>query len=229
MPISENLAQETWRVFRIMAELVEGFEELSKVGPAVSVFGSSRTKPDNPHYKLAVQTCELLVKTGMAIITGGGPGIMEAANKGALQGGGRSVGLNIELPHEQAANHYQNLSLNFRYFFARKLMFTKYSHALVIFPGGFGTMDEFFETLTLMQTMKIERFPVVLVGSDFWDGLIDWIHQTMLGMGNISPEDMALFTVTDDPEVVVDVIQKSEGKCWVEPNGIVRHQADISE
>ena len=155
MVANEDFTRETWRVFRIMAEFVEGFDELSKLGPAVTIFGSARTKPDSPYYHLAERTAEVIVKSGMAVITGGGGGIMEAANKGAIEAGGRSVGLNIELPHEQKPNGYQNLSLSFRYFFARKTMFTKYARAFVILPGGFGTMDEFFESLTLMQTQKI--------------------------------------------------------------------------
>jgi hypothetical protein len=221
MTLQDSFAQETWRVFRIMAEFVEGFDELSKLGPAVSIFGSARTKPDNPYYKLAEETAALLVKAGYAIITGGGPGTMEAANKGAYQAGGRSVGLNIEIPEEQVANKFQNLSLEFRYFFARKMMFTKYAHAFVIFPGGFGTMDEFFESLTLIQTLKMSRFPVILFGSGYWQGLLDWIKNTMLKYGCISKEDMEIYILTDDPAEVVDIIEKSEGKKWVEPSGVV--------
>jgi len=217
----ESFAQETWRVFRIMAEFVEGFDELSKLGPAVSIFGSARTKPDNPYYILAEHTAAQLVKAGYAIITGGGPGIMEAANKGAYQQGGRSVGLNIQIPEEQLANKYQNLSLDFRYFFARKMMFTKYAHAFVIFPGGFGTMDEFFESLTLIQTLKMSRFPVILVGTRFWQGLIDWIKHSMLKEGCIDKEDMDLYILTDDSDEILDIIEKSEGKKWVEPSGVV--------
>jgi len=217
----ESFAQETWRVFRIMAEFVEGFDELSKLGPAVSIFGSARIKPDNPYYILAEHTAAQLVKAGYAIITGGGPGIMEAANKGAYQQGGRSVGLNIQIPEEQLANKYQNLSLDFRYFFARKMMFTKYAHAFVIFPGGFGTMDEFFEALTLIQTLKMSRFPVILVGTRFWQGLIDWIKHSMLKEGCIDKEDMDLYILTDDSDEILDIIEKSEGKKWVEPSGVV--------
>ncbi len=217
----ESFAQETWRVFRIMAEFVEGFDELSKLGPAVSIFGSARIKPDNPYYILAEHTAAQLVKAGYAIITGGGPGIMEAANKGAYQQGGRSVGLNIQIPEEQLANKYQNLSLDFRYFFARKMMFTKYAHAFVIFPGGFGTMDEFFESLTLIQTLKMSRFPVILVGTRFWQGLIDWIKHSMLKEGCIDKEDMDLYILTDDSDEILDIIEKSEGKKWVEPSGVV--------
>ncbi len=217
----ESFAQETWRVFRIMAEFVEGFDELSKLGPAVSIFGSARTKPDSPYYILAEHTAAQLVKAGYAIITGGGPGIMEAANKGAYQQGGRSVGLNIQIPEEQLANKFQNLSLDFRYFFTRKMMFTKYAHAFVIFPGGFGTMDEFFEALTLIQTLKMSRFPVILVGTRYWQGLLDWIKHSMLKEGCIDKEDMDLYILTDDSDEILDIIEKSEGKKWVEPSGVV--------
>jgi uncharacterized protein (TIGR00730 family) len=221
MRANEDFAQETWRVFRIMAEFVEGFDELSKLGPAVTIFGSARTKPNSPYYRLAEQTAEAIVRAGMAVITGGGGGIMEAANKGAIEAGGRSVGLNIELPHEQKPNKYQNLSLSFRYFFARKTMFTKYARAFVILPGGFGTMDEFFESLTLIQTAKMERFPVILMGSDFWAGLIDWVNNTLLKQGVVSPEDIGLYTLTDDPAEVVDILGKAENKNWIEPAGVV--------
>jgi len=221
MVANDDFTRETWRVFRIMAEFVEGFDELSKLGPAVSIFGSARTKPDSPYYRLAEQTAEAVVKANMAVITGGGGGIMEAANKGAIEAGGRSVGLNIELPHEQKPNDYQNLSLSFRYFFARKTMFMKYARAFVILPGGFGTMDEFFESLTLIQTSKMERFPVILMGSDFWGGLLDWVKDSLLKNGMISSEDVGLYTLTDDPAEVVDILSKSENKNWVEPAGVV--------
>jgi uncharacterized protein (TIGR00730 family) len=225
-----QIAQETWRVFRIMAEFVEGFDELSKVGPAVSIFGSARTKPDHPYYKLAEQTAVALTKAGFGVITGGGAGIMEAANKGALQGGGLSVGLNIEIPEEQIANPYQNLSLSFRYFFARKMMFMKYAQAFIIFPGGFGTMDEFFESLTLIQTMKMAHFPVILMGSSFWSGLLDWVKSEMLeAQGNISPEDLDIFSVTDDPQEAVRIVRGSEEKYWIEPGGVVKYRKPIPE
>ena len=225
MPQEGQFAQETWRVFRIMAEFVEGFDELGKLGPAVSIFGSSRTPPDHPYYKLAEKTTGLLAQAGYAIITGGGPGIMEAANKGALEAGGSSVGLNIEIPHEQLANKFQNLSLSFRYFFARKTMFTKYAQAFVIFPGGFGTLDEFFESLTLIQTLKMSHFPVILMCKSYWQGLLDWIKAQMLGEFNyISPEDIQIFQVTDDPEQVLKIIQRSGETWWTEPEGVVTYK-----
>jgi len=225
-----QFAQETWRVFRIMAEFVEGFDELSKVGPAVSVFGSSRTRPDHLYYKLAEQTAAALARAGLGVITGGGGGIMEAANKGALEAGGLSVGLNIEIPEEQVANPYQNLSLSFRYFFARKMMFMKYAQAFIIFPGGFGTMDEFFESLTLIQTMKMAHFPVILMGRSFWSGLLDWVKSEMLeAQGNISPEDLDIFSITDDPAEAVRIVRGSEEKYWIEPGGVVKFRKPIPE
>jgi len=198
---------DTWRVFRIMSEFVEGFERLSKVGPAVSVFGSARTEPGHMHYQLAEQIgCEL-VKAGFAVITGGGGGIMEAANKGAAEAGGTSIGLNIDLPMEQIPNEYQNLSMQFRYFFVRKVMFLKYAHGFVVLPGGYGTMDEFFESLVLIQTFRQAQFPVILMGSEYWDGLIRWVRERMLGeYGYISPEDLDVFTVEDDPKAAVKII-----------------------
>jgi len=225
MTPGNDVAQETWRVFRIMAEFVEGFEELSKIGPAVSIFGSSRTKPGAPYYQLAERTAAALARAGLAVITGGGPGIMEAANKGAFQTGGVSVGLNIDLPEEQIANKYQNLSLRFRYFFARKMMFTKYAQAFVIFPGGFGTMDELFESLTLIQTMKMAHFPIILMGREFWKGLWEWIRECMLRrQTTISPEDLDICTVTDDPEDVVRLVLESEKRYWREPLGLVTYK-----
>jgi uncharacterized protein (TIGR00730 family) len=174
--------QDLWRIFRVMAEFVEGFDELGSVGPAVSIFGSARTKPDDRYYKLAMATSSAIVKAGFAVITGGGGGIMEAANKGATEAGGKSIGLNIELPMEQIPNEYQNLSLHFRYFFCRKVMFLKYAHGFVVFPGGFGTMDEFFESLVLIQTLKQASFPVILMGSSYWSGLVNWMKEEMLGV-----------------------------------------------
>jgi len=213
--------QETWRIFRIMAEFVEGFDELSRLGPAVTIFGSARTQPGHKYYDLAEKTAAALARAGQAVITGGGPGIMEAANKGAFEAGGDSIGLNIEIPEEQVSNPFQSLSLSFRYFFARKMMFTKYAQAFIIFPGGFGTMDEFFESLTLIQTLKMSHFPVILMGSEFWQGLVQWLKDTMLQAENISPEDMHIFTITDDPEEAVRIVLESGEKFWAEPDGIV--------
>ncbi len=207
MEITENPVQDLWRIFRVMAEFTEGFEELASVGPAVSIFGSARTTADENYYKLAVLTAAELVKHGFAVITGGGGGIMEAANKGAADAGGQSIGLNIELPMEQIPNDYQNLSLHFRYFFIRKVMFLKYAHGFIVFPGGYGTMDEFFESLVLIQTFKQASFPVVLMCSEYWDGLIKWIKTTMLrDHGYISPEDIDVFTMADDPFKAVKII-----------------------
>ncbi len=196
-----------WRIFRIMAEFTEGFDELAAVGPAVSIFGSARMKPAERYYKIAEKTASELVKAGFAVITGGGSGIMEAANKGAAAAGGKSIGLNIELPIEQAPNDYQNLSLQFRYFFCRKVMFLKYANGFVVFPGGFGTMDEFTEALVLIQTLKQAFFPVVLMCSDYWGGLVKWMREKMLGEYNyVDPEDLNVFTVADEPEEAVRII-----------------------
>ena len=192
-------AEETWRIFKIMSEFVEGFEVMSRIHPAVSVFGSSRARPDDPRYAMAKELGGELVRRGFAVITGGGPGIMEAANKGAAEAGGESVGLNICLPQEQVANAYQTTSLDFRYFFCRKVMFMKYAIAFVCFPGGFGTLDEFFESMTLIQTHKIEPFPVVLIGSEFWLPLIAWMKQHQLGDHSyISESDLDQCEITDD-------------------------------
>lgn len=207
MEMLESPVQDLWRIFRIMAEFTEGFEELSSVGPAVSIFGSSRTEPDDKYYKLATETAAELAKAGFAIITGGGGGIMEAANKGAAEAGGQSIGLNIELPIEQVPNDYQNLSLNFRYFFCRKVMFLKYAHGFIVFPGGFGTMDEFFESLVLIQTLRQASFPVILIGSEYWAGLTNWIKKEMLGKHKfITPEDLDVYTIVDDPKAAVRII-----------------------
>lgn len=209
---TRNTAQETWRIFRIMAEFVDGIDALSKLGPAISVFGSARTPEENPYYQQAVEISKMLVDNGFPVITGGGPGIMEAANRGAHEAGGESVGLNIWLPHEQSANPYQTISLDFHYFFVRKVMFLKHSIGVVCFPGGFGTMDEFFESMTLVQTAKVPPMPVVLIGTDFWNPLVDWMRKTMLdGFGCISPGDLDLFTVTDDLEEAVAVIRQQVG------------------
>jgi uncharacterized protein (TIGR00730 family) len=205
----EDLAKsDTWRVFRIMAELVEGFEALNGIGPAVTIFGSARLRPGSPYYEKCLNVSEHLAKSGFAVISGGGPGIMEAANKGAQNGSGISVGLNIELPMEQSANAFQDVKVEFRYFFVRKLMFVKYAVGYVIFPGGFGTMDELFEALTLIQTRKIRSFPVVLVGRQYWAGLIDWMRSTVQGMGNIDAGDLDLFHVVEEPEEVCEIISR---------------------
>lgn len=199
-----SLAEEPWRVFRIMAEFVEGFDTMSKVPPGVSVFGSARSLPTDPYYKEAERLGGLLARRGFAVITGGGPGIMEAANKGAKEAGGVSVGLNIFLPHEQVSNRHQTVSMDFRYFFCRKVMFVKYAYAFVCFPGGFGTIDEFFESMTLIQTEKAERFPVILIGSSFWTPLLDWIRGEVLQHGFISSNDVGLCEITDDVDWAAD-------------------------
>lgn len=199
--------KDLWRIFRIMAEFVEGFDELAAVGPAVSFFGSARIEPDQKYYKLAEETASEIVKAGFAVITGGGGGIMEAANKGAVKANGKSIGLNIEIPMEQIPNKYQNLSLHFRYFFCRKVMFLKYAHGFIVFPGGFGTMDEFTESLVLIQTLKQASFPVILMGTEYWQGLIDWMKEKMLKEHHfISPKDLKVFTVVDKPEEAVKII-----------------------
>jgi uncharacterized protein (TIGR00730 family) len=195
-----------WRVFRIMSEFVEGFDSLAHIPPSVAIFGSARTKTDDPSYVAAVETARLLAKAGFGIITGGGPGIMQAANQGAQEGENCSVGCNIELPFEQAANSYLDISLDFSYFFVRKTMFIKYSNAFIIFPGGFGTMDELFEALTLIQTRKVSHFPVILYDSKYWEGLIKWMETTMLGSSKISPDDLALLHVSDDPQEICRIV-----------------------
>ena len=196
----EFLAQDPWRVFRIMAEFVDGFEMMAQVPPGVSVFGSSRAGPDHPYYAKAVETGRRIVEAGFSVITGGGPGIMEAANKGAKEAGGESVGLNIVLPFEQIANPFLTKVINFRYFFVRKVMFSKYAVGFIFFPGGYGTMDEFYDTMTLIQTEKIHRLPVVLFGTDFWSGQLSWLRETVLGrFEHVSPEDLDLLCVTDKP------------------------------
>lgn len=201
-----------WRVFRIMSEFVEGFDSLAHIPPSVAIFGSARVKPDDPAYAAAVETARLLAKAGFGIITGGGPGIMEAANKGAQEGENISIGCNIELPFEQKPNPYLDISLDFRYFFVRKTMFVKYAEAFVIFPGGFGTMDELFEALTLIQTKKVSHFPVILYDSKYWGGLITWIRDFMLAGEKIFPEDAGLLRLSDDPleicKIVIDTYQE---------------------
>lgn len=216
----QSQIKDLWRVFRIMSEFVNGFEIMSSVGPCVSIFGSARTKPDNKYYQVASDTAAELVRHGYGVITGGGPGIMEAANKGAQEAGGRSVGLNIVIPTEQDANPYVDPDklINFDFFFVRKVMFTKYSQGFIVLPGGFGTMDELFEALTLIQTGKSSRFPVVLVGHAFWDNLVDWIKDTLLGESNISESDLSLFQVTDDPEEAVKIIDDFYREHVLAPN-----------
>jgi len=195
-----------WRALRILGEFVEGFDALARVGPCCAIFGSSRFTESNPYYPKAVRTAELLVKGGLAVITGGGPGIMEAANRGAYFANGTSIGCNIQLPFEQAPNPYQTVSLEFRYFFVRKMMFVKYAVGFIIFPGGFGTLDEFFEALTLSQTRKIENFPIVLFGTEHWQGLVDWIRQSVLRTGCIDEADLGLFETVDSPEVAAEIV-----------------------
>jgi hypothetical protein len=199
---------ESWRIFRIISEFVEAIETLSGVRHAVSIFGSARTKPDDPYYQKAELLGKLLAENGFGVITGGGPGIMEAANKGAAEAGGQSVGMNIRLPFEQKPNPYTNISIDYKYFFIRKVMFVKYAMAYVILPGGFGTLDELFESLTLIQTRRIKSFPVVLMGSEFWKGLLDWLKKTMLRDGKIAAADLDLIQIIDDPEEAVRHIQK---------------------
>lgn len=201
---------DTWRVFRIMGEFVEGFDELATITRGVAIFGSARTPEENPFYAAARETAAQLARAGFAVITGGGPGIMEAANRGALDAGGVSVGCNIELPFEQSPNAYQTRSLTFKYFFVRKTMFVKYSTAFIIFPGGYGTLDELFEALTLIQTRKIKNFPVILFGSDYWGGMIKWIEDVMLKAKNIGDDDMGLLYVTDSPSEIVDIVVRSQ-------------------
>ncbi|MBA2525582.1 MAG: TIGR00730 family Rossman fold protein [Pyrinomonadaceae bacterium] len=201
---------DTWRVFRIMGEFVEGFDELASLTRGISMFGSARAKPDDPYYKAAEETAALLAREGFVVITGGGPGLMEAANKGAFEAGGLSVGCNIELPFEQGPNPYLTRSLTFRYFFVRKMMFVKYSLGFIIFPGGFGTLDELFEALTLIQTRKIRNFPVVLFGTKYWTGLLNWIRDFAMKEGKISEQDVKLLHMTDSPAEVVQIVINSQ-------------------
>jgi uncharacterized protein (TIGR00730 family) len=217
---NEIRTNDSWAIFKIMAEFVEGFERLSKIGPCVSIFGSARTKPDHKYYKLAESIAYELTQSGYGVVTGGGPGIMEAGNKGAARGKGTSVGLNIELPFEQNDNPYidSDKSLDFDYFFVRKVMFVKYSQGFVVMPGGFGTMDELFEAMTLIQTKKIGKFPIVLVGRKFWSGLIDWVKNTLVEEGNISPKDLELISIVDTEEEVLEVINTFYKKYNLTPN-----------
>jgi len=206
--LDNTIVGDSWRMFRIMAEFVEGFDAMSAIDvPAVTIYGSARTPPDDPYYKLTENIAAELARSGYGVITGGGPGIMEAANKGASEAGGVSIGLNISLPHEQAANPYTNFPLNFKYFFVRKVMFMKYSMAFICMPGGFGSLDELFESLTLIQTQRIKPFPIVLVGSTFWNGLVSWLKSTLMKNGNITKNDILLFKILDDPQDVVNYIK----------------------
>lgn len=217
---NEIKTNDSWAIFKIMAEFVEGYEKLSKIGPSVSIFGSARTKPEDPYYILAEEIAFKLTQNGYGVITGGGPGIMEAGNKGARRGKGTSVGLNIELPFEQHDNPWidNDKNLEFDYFFVRKVMFVKYSQGFIVMPGGFGTLDELFEAITLIQTNKIGRFPIVLVGSKFWEGLIDWIKKTLLEQGNISEKDLKLFRVVDTADEAIDHLNKFYSKYLLKPN-----------
>lgn len=204
--IDDLKGDESWRMFRIISEFADGFDKLSDIGPAVSIFGSARTSSDNPYYQKTVELAHKLSEKGLGVISGGGPGIMEAANKGAING--VSVGLNIELPHEQIPNPYQNVPLDFRYFFTRKVMFLKYSMGYICMPGGFGTLDETFESLTLLQTGRISKMPVILFGSEFWQGLVDWLNAQVLSNNLIDTQDLNLFTVTDDIDEAVAIIEQ---------------------
>ena len=217
---NEIKTNDSWAIFKIMGEFVNGFERMSKIGPCVSIFGSARTKEEDPYYKLAVSISKSISEAGYGIITGGGPGIMEAGNKGASLAGGTSVGLNIDLPFEQHDNPYidNDKSLDFDYFFVRKVMFVKYSQGFVVMPGGFGTLDELFEAITLIQTHKIGKFPIILVGIEFWTGLMDWVKTTMLKMGNISPEDLNLIKIVDTEEEVVEIIDSFYKGHTMSPN-----------
>ena len=205
---SEVKANDSWAIFKIMSEFVAGFETLQRIRPCVSIFGSARTRPDQAEYQLTERIAELLTRHGYGVITGGGPGIMEAANKGAFEAGGTSIGLGIELPFEEGINQWVEIGMNFRYFFARKTCFVKYSHGFVVFPGGFGTLDELFEALTLVQTQKVTSFPIVLVGTKYWAGLVDWIRQTVAVEEKIAIQDPELLHVTDDPEDVIAAIRR---------------------
>jgi hypothetical protein len=206
--LADEYQRESWRMFRIISEFVMGFDVLAQMRPAVTIFGSARTREDSETYRTALETGRLLGVNGFSVFTGGGPGVMEAANRGALEAGAKSIGLNIRLPHEQDANDYTTLSLNFRYFFVRKVMLVKYATAYVLFPGGYGTLDELFETLTLIQTGKVQRFPIVLVGSKYWTGLTDWIDECLVGDDFISSEDRALYHIVDHPHEVLEIVTK---------------------
>lgn len=209
---------DTWRVFRIMAEFVEGFETLSRVGPCITIFGSARTPEEDKHYSLARETAYQAVENGYGVITGGGPGIMEAANRGASDAGGTSIGLNIQLPFEQVPNPYIKTLLSFRHFFSRKVMFLKYTSGVVVFPGGYGTLDELFETLTLIQTQKVTSFPLVMVGTKYWKDLLEWLRREMLTTRYIDKEDIDVLRMTDDPEEAISIIKDLDSRTQGEPN-----------
>jgi uncharacterized protein (TIGR00730 family) len=219
LPVNDtHLTRESWKIFQIMAEFVEGFERLARIKPSVSIFGSARTPPDSPDYLLAEDIARALSNAGFSVVSGGGPGIMEAANKGAQQGCSPSIGLNIQLPNEQFGNPYQDISLSFRHFFSRKVMFVKYAAAYVVLPGGFGTLDELAEILTLVQTGKTRRIPIILVSQPFWEGLIEWFKSTLIKRKTISPEDLDLFQVLDTPQEVVDAIFRHYESRGFEPS-----------
>ena len=217
---NEVKVNDSWALFKIMGEFVNGYEKMSAIGPCISVFGSARTAPDHPQYKLAVEISEAIVESGLGVITGGGPGIMEAANKGARNAGGTSVGLNINLSFEQKHNEFidQDKLMNFEYFFVRKVMFIKYSQGFVVMPGGLGTLDELFEALTLIQTEKIKRFPILLVGKEFWSGIVEWIKNALLKENKINPEDLDLVKVVDTKDEVIDCLEKFYKKEYLKPN-----------
>ncbi|HEY4697652.1 MAG TPA: TIGR00730 family Rossman fold protein [Gallionella sp.] len=217
-------SKEAWRVFGIMSEFVSATERLNQIHPAVSIFGSARTRPDQPYFKLTEEIARLLSDAGFSVISGGGPGIMEAANKGAFYGKSASVGLNIQLPHEQSSNQYQNISQTFQHFFARKVMFVKFASAYVVMPGGFGTLDELMEALTLVQTGKTRRIPIILVGSKFWSGMIEWFRTSLLDEKVISPEDMDLIKIIDEPQAVVSAIFKHYETRGFEPSAAEREK-----
>lgn len=213
-------SEDVWSIFKIMGEFVEGYNKLFKIGPCVSIFGSARSQPENNYYKMAEETARKITEKGFGVITGGGPGIMEAANKGAREGKGKSVGLGINLPFEQGVNQYvdPDYVIDFNYFFARKVMFVKYAQGFIVFPGGFGTLDEFFEAMTLIQTTKVSRFPIILIGTNYWGGLVDWMKKTMIENKTISPEDIDLFTLTDDHNEAVKIISHFYEKHSLSPN-----------
>ena len=218
LPEQLFLKSDSWRVLRIMGEFVWGFDNLADVSDGVTIFGSARTQPSDPYYAKAVETAGLLARAGIPVITGGGPGIMEAANRGAMEGGGMSIGCNIELPFEQGSNAYLTRSLNFKFFFVRKTMFVKYATAFIVFPGGYGTLDELFEALTLIQTGKVKHFPVIRFGREYWSGLIGWLNHTVAAERKINPSDLHLFTVTDDPAEATAIVIEARAE---KPNGTV--------